>query len=275
MLEKYKKLVEACRPYAVVNEQVRPYCNLTPLGLSIPPENLVNPFTRASDEFLDALAWLDRMTFGFVGMEMPRWVFYDCSEMPGAICGFTLPFDSVPASVVQGAPAVSTYRGPWPVSMAIAIPLVAEGCWLKHTLCSLNELAHMAAPPGLRTITFALALDLLRVKTLYSTLQWRSSELRVHVKFGDLELVTAYTPAHSEPRTLTYRCEVTPERLRRGLSGREAFRPDPPNAFYLDADDIDEMIGVQRRLEAGERIFVCGRPIRDGSTTWVPLRSEG
>jgi hypothetical protein len=275
MLEKYQRIIESCRPYAVVNEQVRPFCNLKPLDLEIPGDSLISPFTRASDDFLDALQWLDRMTFGYAGMAMPRWVFYDCSEMPGGICGLTVPYEALPPSLLKGAPAEPDFRGPWPVSMAIAIPLATEGAWLKHTLCSINEVTQLAAPPGLRTITFALALALFNVKTLYSTLQWRSSELRVHLKFGDLELVTAYTPAHSEPCTLTYRCQVTPERLRRGLSGKDAYKPEPEDAFYLDADDVDGMIRIQRRLEAGERIFVCGRPVRDGSTTWVPLRTEG
>ena len=75
MLEKYRRLTETCQPYAVVNERVRPFCDLAPFGLQIPPENLLSPFTRASDGFLDALQWLDRMTFGFAGMEFlfPPW----------------------------------------------------------------------------------------------------------------------------------------------------------------------------------------------------------
>jgi hypothetical protein len=274
MLEKYSRLVQTCQPYAVVNRGVLPYCNLAPLGLTIPPENLLSPFTRASDTFLDALAWLDRMTFGFSGMEMPRWVFYDCSEIPGGICGFTRPLTELPRSIFQGSSFPHGAPQAWPVSMAIAIPVIPEGAWLKHTLCSINELSHLAAPAGLRTLTFAMALEMFRVQTLYSTTQWRASELQVHAKFGDLELLTAYTPAHTDPRTLTYRFEVTPERIRRALAGRDAYAPPPPEAFFLDADDVDGMLAVQRRIEAGERLFVCGRPIRDGSTTWVPLRAQ-
>lgn len=273
MLEKYTRLVQSCRPYAVVNRGVQPYCNLAPLGLTIPPENLLSPFSRASDTFLDALAWLDRMTFGFAGMEMPRWVFYDCSEIPGGICGFTMPREALPTSIFQGSTFKRGVPAQWPVSMAIAIPVIPEGAWLKHTLCSINEISHLAAPAGLRTLTFAMALDLFRVETLYSTTQWRASELRVHAKFGELELLTAYTPAHSEPRTLTYRFRVTADRIRRALAGRDAYAPTPPDAFLLDADDVEGMRAVQGRLEAGEHIVVTGRPVRDGSTTWVPLRS--
>lgn len=273
MLEKYPRIIERCQPYAVVNRGLRPYCNLAPLGLTIPPENLRSPFSRASDVFLDALAWLDRMTFGFSGMEMPRWVFYDCSELPGGIVGFTMPFEEIPRSILLGSDQPRGYPINWPVSMAIAIPVIPEGAWLKHTLCSINEVSHLAAPAGLRTLTFAMALEFFKVETLYSTTQWRGSELRVHSKFGELELLTAYTPAHSEPKSLTYRFRVTPERLQRALSGRDAYVAPPADAFHLDADNVDDMIGVQRRLEAGERIVVCGRPIRDGSTTWVPLRT--
>lgn len=274
LLAKYEKLVARCRPYAVLNDPVRPNCDLSPLGLEIAPEHQFNPFSRSSNNYLDWLAWLDRKTFGLLGMEMPRWVLYDCSEMPGGICGFCMPFDSLPRSMFQGAIPKVSASTPVPVSMAIAIPVAEKGGWLKHTLCSINEISHQAAPPGLRTITFAMALAVFKVKTLYSTLQWRSSELRIHVKFGDLELLTAYTPAHTEPRTLTYRLSVEPEGLQRGLAGKTAYRDAPSNSFYLEADDVDGMIELQHRIEAGERIFVCGRPIRDGSSTFVPLRTN-
>jgi hypothetical protein len=214
------------------------------------------------------------MTFGLAGMEMPRWVFYDCSEIPGGICGFTMPLSALPGSIFRGSPFEGGPPQNMAVSMAIAIPLLDEGSWLKHTLCSLNEVCQAAAPAGLRTLTFAMALRLFRVETLYSTCQWRSSELRVHTKFGDLELLTAYTPAHTEPRTLTYRFRVTPERLAHALAGKDAYNEPVPGAFYLDADDVPSMLRLQREIEAGRRVFVGGRPVRDGSTTGRRYRSE-
>ena len=274
MLEKYQRLVEHCTPYAVVNKQIQPFCDLSPFGLEIEGERLYNPFDRSSDDFLSALQWLDRMTFGFSGMEMPRWVFYDCSEMPGGICGFTLPRDELPSSDFWEAAPTPSYEGPIPVSMAIAIPMIPRGSWLKHTLCSMNEVVEEAAPAGLRTLTLAMALRLFQVETLYTTTQWRCSELRIHTKFSDLELLTAYTPAHSEARTLTYRFDVTDKKLARALSGRDAYRPEPTDSVYFDADDIDSMIQLQYKIEAGGRFFICGRPVRDGSTTWIPIREE-
>jgi hypothetical protein len=255
----------------VLNRHVREFCDLAPLGLSIEPENLHSPFTRGSNAFLSTLQWLDKMTFGFVGMEMPRWVFYDCSEMPGGICGFVAPMHELPPAIVRAWRRSPDYEGPYPVSMAIAIPMVPEGAWLKHTLCSINELTEVL-PAGLRTLSFAMALRLFQVKVIYSTTQWRSSELRVHSKFGELELLTAYTPAHTEPRTLTHRFEVTEARLDKALSGREAYSDPPPSAFFVDAHDVEAMIRLQRELESGRRIYVCGRPVRDGSATYVPLR---
>ncbi len=270
MLERYQRLLDVARPYAVLNEKVRPFTDLAPLGLAIAPSDVISPFHRRSDAFLNRLEWLDRMTFGFAGMEMPRWVFYDCSEMPGGICGFTMPASALPASLFHEPPA--TPDEPVPVSMAIVIPMMPAGCWHEHTLCSINELSSTAAPGGLRTITLALALRLFRVRTVYGATQWRSSELRVLTKFGELELITAYTPAHTEARTLTYRFEVTEARLRRALSGRDAYVEPPGGSFLLDADDRDAMRALQADIEGGRRLVVCGRPVRDGSTTWVPLR---
>jgi hypothetical protein len=275
MLEKYDRLLQECTPYAVLNEQIKTFCNLQPLGLSLEKGQLISPHSRQSDSFLSAVQWLDKMTFGFAGMEMPRWVFYDCSEMPGGICGFCLPSERIPGSLFQQDSCAALEMELMPISMAIAIPMVQEGSWHKHTLCSINEMSSLVAPAGLRTITFAMALDLFQVKTLYSTTQWRSSELRIHTKFGELELLTAYTPAHSDPRTLTYRFQVNKKRVARALSGRDCYQKTPENAFFMDADNTGEMISVQKRLEAGEKISVCGRPIRDGSTTWIPLRTTG
>jgi hypothetical protein len=185
-----------------------------------------------------------------------------------------MPHDSLPQSMFAPDTPIANYSEAMPVSMAICIPMLPSGSWLKHTLCSINELTVMAAPAGLRTITFAMALRLFRVKALYSTTQWRASELRVHTKFGELELLTAYTPAHTEPRTLTYRFDVTEERLARALSGQDSYSPAPDDVVYLDADDVDAMIRLQKNLEEGRRVWVSGRPIRDGSTTWIPLRVE-
>lgn len=272
MLEKYDRLVDRCRPYAVLNQQIQPFCDLSPFGLNVDEDLLFSPFDRGSHQFLSALQWLDRMTFGFSGMEMPRWVFYDCSEMPGGICGFTIPREELPQFILSGSEAIDSYEGPLPVSMAIAIPMIPAGCWLKHTLCSVNELVEEAAPAGLRTLTLAMALKLFRVRTLYTTTQWRSSELRVHTKFGELELLTAYTPAHSEARTLTYRFNVSDESIKRALSGKDAYSDPPSGVSYFDADNVDGMTDLQRKIENGERYFVCGRAVRDGSTTWIPLR---
>ncbi|MCA9562595.1 MAG: hypothetical protein KC561_03855 [Myxococcales bacterium] len=272
-LQKYRRLLARCTPYAVINKQIRPFCDVRPLGLEIPPHNQYNPFLRSADDFLNGIQWLDRMTFGFYGMEMPRWVFYDCSEMPGGICGFTMPREEIPESLFSHRPPATEFKGEFPVSMAIAIPMVPAGSWLKHTLCSINELSH-TAPPGLRTITMALTLSLFRVRTLYATTQWRASELRVHTKFGELELLTAFTPSHTDDHTLTFRFDVSQQRITRALAGKEAYAAVPPDAFFVDADDAAGLIALQRDLEAGHRLFICGRPVRDGAITWVPVRRE-
>ena len=61
------------------------------------------------------------------------------------------------------------------------------------------------APAGTLKVTLALGLQVFPIKTLYGTTQWRSPKLQVYADLGPLELVTAYTPAHSLPRTLSFR----------------------------------------------------------------------
>ena len=55
--------------------------------------------------------------------------------------------------------------------------------------------------------------------------QWFSPAIRLHSHYGFFEVLTAYTPAHSYPRTITYRLNVNP------LSG-SGFYPRRKEDFH-------------------------------------------
>ena len=48
---------------------------------------------------------------------------------------------------------------------------------------------------------------------------------------------------------------------------------EPPNA-WVDPDNTDDLIALQREIEAGVRVLVVGQPVYYGSKVRVPLFKE-
>jgi hypothetical protein len=241
--------------------------------LEVAEAHRFDPHVTASGPFLNVLQRLDELTFGPIGMPMPRWVFYDCAEVPGGIFGFGVPAEHVPEWVRRALKVDADYDGLVPLSMLVAIPMLPPRTWHIYTLCSINEVAPGAAPAGLRVLTGASGLSALGAKTAYGATQWRSSKLHAQVRFGPLELLTAWTPAHSDPRTLTFRADVTAERIDRALSGAPVRPPaDAGPLRLIDCDDDSALRSLQAELESGTRYLVTGPPVVDGSYTRVPIR---
>lgn len=274
MRERFARILDRCRPYLVASPlgaaaELRPL----PLGLRVPDEHRFNPHVVASGPFLNVLQRLDELTFGPVGMPMPRWVFYDCAEVPGGIFGFGLPAAEVPEWVRRALKVEDDYEGLVPLSMLVSIPMLEPGAWHTYTLCSINEVAPGAAPAGLRLLTCAAGLSAIGATKTYGATQWRSSKLYAQTRFGPLDLLTAWTPAHSDPRTLTFQVDLTPERIDRALSGERIPPPEDSGPLrFIDCDDDAELQSLQVELEAGARFVVTGPPAIDGSFTRVPVR---
>src|SRR6185436_12139699 len=95
MLAAYSRVLERCEPYLVIPDHFRDRVSTRPLGVEV--RNLLNPQDVGSARFLHLLERVDDMIFGPIGMEMPRWVFYDCAEMPGGMFGFAKPARALPA----------------------------------------------------------------------------------------------------------------------------------------------------------------------------------
>lgn len=275
MKTRFRRILETCEPYVVASPlgpatKPRPL----PLGLHVRPELHFDPHRTASATFLNALQRLDELSFGPVGLSMPRWVFYDCAEIPGGIFGFSRPAAQVPEWVLRALHVDARYAGPVPLSLYVAIPMLEPGSWHTFTLCSLNEVAPGAAPAGTGLLTEALGLEAFGIRRAHGATQWRSRKLRVHALFGPLELLTAWTPAHSDPRTLTFRFEPTAETIGRVLRGEvDEIPPDAPGVRWIDCDDDDVLQDLQAELEAGRRYAVLGPARIDGSYVTVPIRA--
>ena len=268
MLSRYAKILETCEPYLVTTGRYKGKMSLEPLGVRIPAANIFDPHDLSSAEFLSLVQRMDDMVHHPVGMKMARWVFYDCAEMPGAIFGFGSPARGLPAWLREAVGAGDDYEGLVPLSNLIVIPMLPPGAFLNYSLCSINQVCPGGAPAGLSLMTLLLGLKVLPVRELYATTQWRSPTLPIHTQFGPLELLTAYTPAHSLPATLTFRFGVDDNRVAQALLGAPALATD---TILLDADDASAMRRLQAEIEGGARYQVVGRPIVSGALTLVPL----
>ncbi len=273
MFTHYARAFDLCRPYLLATKQVAPLLEWAPLGVDLEDGGLIlDPQVRGNEAFLHLLQNLDVLTFGPLGMAMPQWVFYDCGVMPSVVFGFCGPAAELEPWVRRALDVPKDYDGPVPLSIFIAIPTVEEGAWFTHTHVSLNDTCNGAAPAGLGMLSLALGVRVLKAKRLYGATQWRSHKLATYVSLGPLQLVTAWTPAHSDRRTLTWRLE-----LERFLTEAAVIKPGtspaaPPATHMLDVDDDIALQALQREIEAGVRHQIVGPPTTRGSIVQVPLQ---
>jgi hypothetical protein len=257
-------------PFVVAPTWNQPHLDLAPLGLRIARANIFDPLRRSSSAFLTRLERLDALTFGPEGMPMPRWLFFDGAEMPAAIFGLGRDAGSLSAHARTMFGLSTNDEGLVPYAMYIAVPMMRRGSFMGHNLASLNRVLPEEGLRGLASATKALGIALLRARRVFGATQWRSPALAVHTRFGALELVTAYTPAHSNPRTLTYCFPVTRPRLRAAIDPpQRATRPH--RARWIDADDDDALRALHDEIRSGARWAISGPPRIEGERVRVPI----
>lgn len=250
-------------PFLVATPSNLPFLDRAPFGLAVPDAHVIDPLRMQSEQFLLLLQRLDQLTFGPEGMPMPRWVFYDCSELPGAIFGFARSVDELSDRARALYEVPDDYQGLVPYSMYIAIPMHPPGCWFGHNLASIAPTLPEEGWKGLGSVTKAIALKAFRSRMLYGATQWDSSALFIHTRFGPLELMTAWTPAHSEAETVTYFMPVDDRCILAAAGDPSAEIPRPEAHFTVGAQDRDKMLELQDALERGERFMIPGPPVPD------------
>jgi hypothetical protein len=208
-------------------------------------------------------------------MPMPKWVFYNGAELPGGIFGFGRPARDLPRDVPRQLGAPEGYDGLVPLSMYIAIPVRPPTVWFGHNLASLNPVFPDLGLRGLASFTKAVALKCFRCEVQIGATQWDSSALPIHCRFGPLDLVTAYTPAHSEAQTLTYRFSVTDDKLRAAAGDKGVTLEFPAPDFELHASDTGAMKKLQTRIEDGQRFVIAGRPTGRDKDLTTPIARVG
>jgi len=202
---------------------------------------------------------LEAKAFEKSGMVMPRWVFYDCAIMPGFVAGFAQKTETLSPEIKKALSGKGDRE--WtPLSLFIIIPTMAEGEWVAHNLSSVNALLPREHRfYGLGFLTKAFGLWYANIEICCGMTQWQSPAVRLHAHYGSFEVLTAYTPAHSYPRTLTYRCRVDPRYWASLFTqqGLEEFQTKAESAgFDVDPKKDQSLIKFQRKIEAKQGPFL-------------------
>jgi hypothetical protein len=255
-----EKLLDDLELFIVAPEDNLPHFDRAPFGIELRPENHFDPLRMGSHAFLELLKRLDEVTFGPEGMPMPRWVFFVGSELPAGIVGFGRPAKKLTDAGRTLLNVPKAYDQLVPYSMFIAVPMSDEGTWMGHNLASVAGLLPDERLGGLGSLTKAVALAAYRTKFQVGATQWDTHALNVHTRLGPLELLTAWTPAHGEPWTLTYRAVIDENSLRSLARDPRGVISRPKPTLWIDSKDHESMRALQRRIEAGERFVVVDRP---------------
>jgi hypothetical protein len=227
--------------------------DLAPLGVSVPEARRYTATSLRSRDVVDGLLQLDAVTFGDQQMLMPRWVLFDCGAFPGVVYGFGRRAGDLPAAVRAHYRVLDDDDAFVPLSMWVGVRCAEDGAWFGHNLSSANRLLDGAARlPGLATLTKVLGVTLARARVQYGATQWDSDSLELHLRLGDMHLLSAYTPAHTHPETFSYRIDVDQARLRACLEA--GWRgPEIEGERVLDAGDAAGIRALHREIEEGAR----------------------
>lgn len=266
---------ETTEPYLVAAPWHLEHLDRAPFGVAIPDGNVIDPTRLAAAPFLSRLETLDRLTFGPAGMPMPRWLFYHTAEVAGVVYGFAVRAEALPRDLAGRLDLRPGDTGLVPIAMYIAVLVRPPDAWFGHNLASLNRLLPELGLRGLASITKAMALKVMGCRRQLGAAQWASPALGVHSRFGVLELLTAWTPAHTKPGTFTYEVAIADDNLRAAIGDPGVVLPRPPADFELDTGDEAAMRRLQQRMEAGERFGLQGPPRRHDGAVSVPLTAAG
>ena len=220
---------------------------------------LLDPLKMDHVHFANHILNMESRAFQTSKMAMSRWVFYDCAIMPGFVAGFVHRTSTLPRCIQKALG--DQLEVEWtPISLFIVIPAMARREWIAHNLCSVNILLEKEERYyGLGFLTKAFGLWYTNISVCCGITQWTSPAMKLHAHYGEMEVLTAYTPAHSYPQTLTYRLNVNTHYWGRFFTGQpsDEFEKNYQRqvGFVVEPQLKSSLIELQRRIERGEGPF--------------------
>jgi hypothetical protein len=257
----HQLLVEGYGLYLASNDAVLGQLETAPFGVPMTTLDFLGRAGAKSEEWTVADLMrvynvLNATAFGDKGIPLQNWVMIDLGLLPSAFLLVTLSLERARAAAneergyaserartaqVLGAVLAEAerlgYAGPIPVAGYCAAPTPVAGSWVGWSLCS--------SIPGLGTTTKGLGLEVYRARTLTGVAQFTDQAIRVHRKFGRMEIVSAVLDLHPVPHTLVYRTDVHEDDAERAPT------------TWMDARDLEFQREMQAKIDAGtSRYFV-------------------
>ncbi|MGZ4168851.1 MAG: hypothetical protein ACXVRW_00695 [Solirubrobacteraceae bacterium] len=259
--EAHQLLTEGYGLFLASNAAVLDRLDTTPFGVPVTTLDFLAPapdhWTVA--DLMRVYNVLNATAFGDKGIPLQNWVMIDLGLLPSAFLLVTLPLQRARASMNEergyGSERARTgevlravlaeaerlgYEGPIPVAGYCAAPTPVPGAWVGWSLCS--------AIPGLGTTIKGLGLEVYGARTLTGVAQFTDQALRVHRKFGRMQVVSAVLDLHPVPHTLVYRTDI-----------HEDDGDDAPTT-WMDARDVDFQRDMQAKIDAGTSRFYILSP---------------
>jgi len=188
---------------------------------------------------------LNGLAYGGKDMGMPAWVQIDCGALPSSFVGFALPADRLPERL-QWDMDLAGDEPFVPVAEAISIPTAAPGVWMSYSMSTVL--------PG-HKLGYASKLMSLKAYGCRRTLgvaQFDNFALRLHTRFGALEIIEPRVPYHTCPtNTFTYALDLRGGAVLDVLERGGAVQDPRSPTFMLDATDTPKMEWMAERRHAG------------------------
>ena len=207
-------------------------------------------------EFCQMLNLSNQAAFGGPhSMGMPLWVMLDCAIMPCGMAGFMIDSNDVPDALWRDWELDDDYDGWVPVSEYSAALTVEPGCVSGFSLHA------RVNGQGIATRTKALALALLDAKAQIGVTQFDNPAIRVHAKFGPMELLVHRPAIHTHAEnSFIYRLQLPELQTLERMAREEVDFGDPrrPDGVPWAFDPDDEMAHSRLRshIDAGGRAWI-------------------
>jgi hypothetical protein len=267
LAKKYQYIFQNCRPFVISNGANLSHFNMSPLDGTIEKSEQFDCLKMEAAQMFDLVQQCDQVSFGDQGMAMEKWVMFDCAAMPGAIVGFAIEANKLDQNYLKLLKVPKGYQGLVPVSFYMAIPTVEKGSWFGHNLSSLGN--RLSTPlPGLGLLTKALAIDVLQIKTMYGATQWGSVAIKIHAALAPMQLMSAYTPAHTHPMSLCYKSNYDRKSIQDVMAQKERVLADHEVLIH---DDEARIQALQKQIEAGEKWVLLDKPWREKEQWFYPI----
>ena len=271
----FQHILDTCVPFIISYPGNWSSLDLAPCGLRIADEHRYTATSLNSRDAVDGLHHLDAVTFGDQGMLMPRWVLFDCGEFPGIVFGFGRRASDLPAYAREAYRVHDRDDAFVPLSMWVAIRCAEEGAWFGHNLSSANLILRGDdALRGLAILTKSLGIVVTQSTKQYGATQWTSKSIGLHLRLGDMHLLSAFTPAHTHAETFAYRIDVEEKRLLSSLmAGWEPTEEEGERTVV--ADDSDAIRALHDEIEAGAQWQLFRAERRTSQPQVMHLRKLG